>query len=90
VTGPKTTEPPSDDRRTNEPSAGELHPGALAHDADPRTLLCYCTNLTYGIARSAARAGQWPPPGHERSGKLCTGCLGDLLHTLRAFGIREL
>jgi len=48
-------------------------------------LLCYCTNLTVGELRGACRAGRWPLPDKERSGKLCTGCMGDLLHCLRLF-----
>jgi hypothetical protein len=48
-------------------------------------LLCYCTNLTIGELRRACRAGQWPLPDKERSGKLCTGCMGDLLHCVRLF-----
>ncbi len=49
-------------------------------------LLCYCTGLTIGELRLACRRGGWPAPGKEQSGKLCTGCLGDLLHCLRRFG----
>lgn len=49
-------------------------------------LLCYCTGLTVGEVRRACEDGRWPTPGKERSGKLCTGCLGDLLHCLRLFG----
>jgi hypothetical protein len=49
-------------------------------------LLCYCTNLTLGELRRACESGRWPPPGKERTGKLCTGCLGDLLLCLRRFG----
>lgn len=48
-------------------------------------LLCYCTGLTLGELREACRAGRWPLPDKERSGKLCTGCMGDLLHCLRLF-----
>jgi hypothetical protein len=50
------------------------------------SLLCYCTDLTYGELRQACRDGQWPLPGKERTGKLCTGCLGDLLICRREFG----
>jgi hypothetical protein len=53
-----------------------------------RELLCYCTMLTFGELRAAAAAGQWPPAGKERTGKLCTGCQGDLLHCLRLLGVR--
>ncbi|HSE06652.1 MAG TPA: hypothetical protein VLK35_21070 [Methylomirabilota bacterium] len=53
------------------------------------TLLCYCTDLTFGALREACREGRWPLPGKERTGKLCTGCLGDLLVCLRAFGGRD-
>jgi len=42
-------------------------------------LLCYCTNLTIGGLRAACLAGTWPLADMERTGKLCTGCLGDLL-----------
>ena len=55
---------------------------------DP-VLLCYCTNLTIGALREACRTGRWPLAAHERTGKLCTGCVGDLLYCLRAFGWRE-
>ena len=46
-------------------------------------LLCYCTKLTVGDLRAACRHGDWPPAGKERTGKLCTGCLGDLNYLLR-------
>lgn len=49
-------------------------------------LLCYCTGLTVGEVRRACEQGRPPTAGKERSGKLCTGCLGDLLHCLRLFG----
>jgi hypothetical protein len=49
-------------------------------------LLCYCTGLTFGELRIACGRGSWPTPGKEQSGKLCTGCLGDLLHCLRRLG----
>jgi hypothetical protein len=49
-------------------------------------LLCYCTNLTIGQLREACLAGKWPLEEKERTGKLCTGCLGDLLYCLRRFG----
>lgn len=52
-------------------------------------LLCYCTNLTIGELRQACRSRTWPPPGKERTGKLCTGCLGDLLYCQRRFGVEE-
>jgi hypothetical protein len=48
-------------------------------------LLCYCTNLTVGELREACRDGRWPLANKERTGKLCTGCLGDLLYCLRRF-----
>ncbi|HEU5321889.1 MAG TPA: hypothetical protein VFX28_13870 [Methylomirabilota bacterium] len=51
-------------------------------------LLCYCTNLTVGELREACRQGRWPPPDKERSGKLCTGCQGDLLYCVRRFEAR--
>lgn len=49
-------------------------------------LLCYCTGLTFGELRHACGQGRWPAPGKEHSGKLCTGCLGDLLYAFRRFG----
>lgn len=52
---------------------------------DDRLLLCYCTHLTIGELKAACQRGDWPPTGKERSGKLCTGCLGDLLVCLRRF-----
>ena len=52
-------------------------------------LLCYCTNLTIGELRQACQSGTWPLPGKERTGKLCTGCLGDLLYCQRRFGLDE-
>jgi hypothetical protein len=48
-------------------------------------LRCYCTMLTIGDLRSACRDGRWPLPDKEPTGKLCTGCLGDLLYLLREF-----
>lgn len=48
-------------------------------------LLCYCTHLTIGELRKACGAGRWPLPGKERTGKLCTGCVGDLLYCLAKF-----
>ena len=65
-----------------EPPAG-LDPSL---DAE---LLCYCTGLTFGALRSACERRVWPPAGKERTGRLCTGCQGDLLHCLRVFGIRS-
>jgi hypothetical protein len=56
---------------------------------EDQLLLCYCTNLTIGELKEACRRDCWPPPGKERSGKLCTGCLGDLLHCLRRFELGE-
>jgi hypothetical protein len=52
-------------------------------------LLCYCTGLTIGELRLACGQGRWPAAGKELSGKLCTGCLGDLLHCLRRFGAAD-
>ena len=52
---------------------------------DPE-LLCYCTWLTFGELRAACRAGRWPLADKDDAGKLCTGCMGDLLHCVRAFG----
>lgn len=49
-------------------------------------LLCDCTMLTVGDLREACRTHRWPLPGKERTGKLCTGCMGDLLYCLRCFG----
>jgi len=54
-------------------------------EASDELLLCYCTSLTVGELRRAVGAGRWPLPGKERTGKLCTGCLGDLLVCLRWF-----
>jgi hypothetical protein len=56
--------------------------GGLPDSLDA-VLLCYCTNLTVGELRQACAAGHWPLPDKERSGKLCTGCMGDLLYCLR-------
>lgn len=58
-------------------------PGSEDLDA---LLLCYCTRLTIGELRAACEQGRWPLPGKEQTGKLCTGCLGDLIHCLRLFG----
>ena len=49
-------------------------------------LLCYCTCVTFADLRDACRSGRWPLPGKEETGRLCTGCAGDLLVCLRAFG----
>lgn len=51
-------------------------------------LLCYCTDLTFGQLRAACEGGRWPPPGKERTGRLCTGCQGDLLYCLHLLGAR--
>ena len=56
------------------------------HDA---VVLCYCTMLTVAELRGACASGRWPLPGKENTGKLCTGCLGDLLLCLREFGGRN-
>ncbi len=62
-------------------------PVAEAVERTPDTeLLCYCTDLTFGDLRAACADGRWPPPGKERTGKLCTGCQGDLLICLRVLG----
>ena len=58
--------------------------GGVPVELDP-LLLCYCTRLTFGELREACRTGRWPLPEKERTGKLCTGCFGDLLHCLREF-----
>ncbi|HEV8585466.1 MAG TPA: hypothetical protein VGT02_10915 [Methylomirabilota bacterium] len=49
-------------------------------------LLCYCTDLTVGELRLACEDGRWPLADKIRTGKLCTGCVGDLLYLLRRFG----
>ena len=49
-------------------------------------MLCYYTNLTVGELRAACLAGTWPLADKERTGKLCTGCVGDLLYCLAASG----
>jgi hypothetical protein len=51
-------------------------------------LLCYCTTLTFGELRAACARGAWPAAGKEETGRLCTGCQGDLLHCLRLLGVR--
>ncbi|PYN95634.1 MAG: hypothetical protein DMD91_24210 [Candidatus Rokuibacteriota bacterium] len=53
------------------------------HDTD---LLCYCTLLTVGELRAACERGHWPLRDKIRSGKLCTGCVGDLFYLLKRFG----
>lgn len=58
-------------------------------EASDGLLLCYCTNLTVGELRLAVQAGQWPLSDKERTGRLCTGCLGDVLVCLRQFGARS-
>ena len=55
---------------------------------DPE-ILCYCTLLTFGELRAACAAGTWPPPGKEQTGRLCTGCQGDLQYCLRLLGARS-
>lgn len=51
-------------------------------------VLCYCTMLTVGEFRRACAAGRWPLPGKENTGKLCTGCLGDVLYCQERFETR--
>ena len=61
----------------------------MANEGDGKVsdslLLCSCTMLTVGDLRAACRDGRRPLPDTERTGKLCTGCLGDLLYLLREF-----
>lgn len=57
-----------------------------ADDLRDDDLVCYCTRLTVGDVRAACEARAWPRPGKEGTGKLCTGCMGDLQHLLRHFG----
>jgi hypothetical protein len=62
-------------------------PGAALESGElDGVLLCDCTMLTVGELRAACRGDRWPLPGKERTGKLCTGCMGDLLLCLAAFG----
>lgn len=68
--------------------SAEPAPGAAALGVGDDVLLCYCTNLTVGELRAACAAGRWPLPGKERTGRLCTGCMGDLQHCLRRLGAR--
>lgn len=63
-------------------------PTAALDPALDGELLCYCTTLTFGELRAACARGVWPPAGKERTGRLCTGCQGDLLHCLRLLGVR--
>lgn len=42
-------------------------------------IFCYCNNLTMGELMRALRESRWPPPGRENTGRLCTGCMPDLL-----------
>ena len=63
-------------------------PPAALDTALDREVLCYCTGLTFGDLRRACMRGGWPPAGKERTGKLCTGCQGDILHCLRLLGVR--
>jgi hypothetical protein len=56
-------------------------------EPDDDLLLCYCTMVTLGDLRAACRTGQWPLRGKENTGKLCTGCVGDLLYCLRRCGV---
>lgn len=60
-----------------------------ASDELDGVLLCYCTGLTFGELRRACGESRWPVPDKADSGKLCTGCLGDLLHCLRRFGAAD-
>ncbi|HKX04125.1 MAG TPA: hypothetical protein VJX71_16650 [Methylomirabilota bacterium] len=53
---------------------------------DDALLLCYCTGLTVGELRESCRLDRWPPADKTQSGRLCTGCMGDLTHCLRALG----
>ena len=66
----------------------------MSADAAPELpdslLLCYCTHLTMDELRQACRGRTWPPAGKEQTGKLCTGCLGDLLYCLGRLGADDL
>ena len=59
--------------------------GQILPELPDGLLLCYCTNLTIGELRRACRDGAWPPAGKEQTGKLCTGCVGDVLYCQRRF-----
>jgi len=59
--------------------------GLIPESLDPE-LLCYCARLTFGELRAACRSGRWPLAEKDDAGKLCTGCMGDLLYCVRAFG----
>jgi hypothetical protein len=58
---------------------------AAPEELSDAILLCYCTALTIGELRRACESGTWPPVGKEQTGKLCTGCVGDLLYCQRRF-----
>jgi len=58
---------------------------ASSEELSDTILLCYCTALTIGELRRACESGTWPLPGKEQTGKLCTGCMGDLLYCQRRF-----
>lgn len=57
-------------------------------DLSDSLLLCYCTGLTMADLQESCRLKRWPPASKERTGKLCTGCMGDLLYCLRLFGVQ--
>ena len=59
---------------------------AFGSEPADELLLCYCTGLTVGELRRACREGRWPLADKEATGKLCTGCVGDLLYCLQRFG----
>jgi hypothetical protein len=58
-------------------------------DVPDSLLVCYCTKLTLAELRAACGRGDWPPAGKERTGKLCTGCLGDLNYLLRRLAVER-
>lgn len=61
--------------------------GSVQPEPQDELLLCYCTMVTVGELRGACGSGRWPLPGKENTGKLCTGCVGDLLYCLERFGV---
>jgi hypothetical protein len=44
--------------------------------------------LTVAELRHACTTDRWPLPGKENTGKLCTGCLGDVLYCQERFETR--
>ena len=91
------TNPTSD---SPDPSAAEDPPtcdamamsaegGSVESGPDPKRMLCYCLNLTYGDVMNMWRGGKFGRSSSTRVGSYCTSCRGDLEWLLRKLPLQE-